>query len=776
MSFARVAGTLAVLVTLCACSDGGTGGNTDSKGPRLPVVVLPSTTEGMPYSHEFTATGGVAPLRYSVTGLPPGFSFYSATGQLTGPATAAGEYTLVLGVKDAQGAEDSNPYALRVWPSPAVSTATLPAARVGLGYSFQLAATGGQAPLTWSMVDGAMPPGLALAEDGTLAGTPTGLGDYPLTLRVRDANGAQAQRAFSITLLAGGAGDGGTGDGGTTSDGGSDGGTQGPDAGTPFPLSVVNWNIEWFGDTTPGNGPDGPAGEQLQLDNVKSVLTTLDADFYAVAEVVGTDAFNSLKQQLPGYDGFLANDSLRVSSGYSYYGAAEQKVGVLFRSSVVSVRRAEVILTGNNTEFAGRPPLRVDLRVTRNGTIVDLVAIVLHMKATADQDSYDRRTASAQALKTYIDQNLPTTRVLVLGDWNDDVDQSIYGGLASPFANFRDDAAHYDFLTQELSALRVRSTVSNPEFIDHQLVTSELAAGYVANSTVSVRPQITNYKDTTSDHYPILSRFDFGQVAASLKLLAPNGGEVLTTGGTADITWRATGVANVSVDYTPDEFTWYHVNNVPASVGRLTVTLPAQPTNTARVRVSDLSNPDLNDVSDGTFSIVRPAPTVFINEVHAHEPPAGTSRDYAQEFVEIVNSGISSVDLTNWKINDQRAYLGSATTRHVFAPGTVLAPGKALVVFSGSTALSAGLSNAVTTPRGLFLDDANNNPANDVVYLQDGSGAIIDSFDYLSLTTVEGVSFNRSPDGSRTGSWVLHNTLPSGTNLSPGVRANGTSF
>lgn len=64
----------------------------------------------------------------------------------------------------------------------------------------------------------------------------------------------------------------------------------------------------------------------------------------------------------------------------------------------------------------------------------------------------------------------------------------------------------------------------------------------------------------------------------------------------------------------------------------------------------------------------------------------------------------------------------------------------------------------------------------DVVYLQDSSGQVIDAFDFQSLTTVESVSFNRSPDGSATGSFVLHHTLPSGTNASPGVRASGTAF
>jgi endonuclease/exonuclease/phosphatase family metal-dependent hydrolase len=227
-------------------------------------------------------------------------------------------------------------------------------------------------------------------------------------------------------------------------------------------------------------------------------------------EVVDVNHFNALKESLPGYAGFLANDTQYVASGANYYSAAEQKVGVLFKADTVQVLGAEVILTGSNSDFAGRPPLRVNLRVTRNSVSVDLVAIVIHLKASTDSASYDQRLRSAAALKTYLDTILPTARVLVFGDWNDDIDVSIRGGQPTPFQNFLDAPAEYTFVTQPLSS--TASTVSLPGFIDHQLVTNELAAAYVSNSVTVLRPEIPNYKDTTSDHYPVMSRFDLSRV------------------------------------------------------------------------------------------------------------------------------------------------------------------------------------------------------------------------------------------------------------------------
>jgi endonuclease/exonuclease/phosphatase family metal-dependent hydrolase len=504
MSFARVAGALAVLVALSACSDGGTN---SSAGPRLPQVELPATTQGQPYEQSLGAVGGVPPLRYAVSEPPPGFSFFNGTARLVGPGTVAGEYALTVEVKDAQGAQDTRTYALRVRPLPEVDTEALPVGASGAAYAHTLAASGGQPPLSWEVVNGSLPMGLSLSADGTLSGTPWGRGNYPFTVRVRDANGAQAQRGLTLTLTASSSGDAGAPDAGT------------PDAGTPFPLQVGNWNIEWFGDSTAGNGPPD---EELQLANVHAVMADAGVDFWALQEVVNTAKFNQLKEGLSGYDGFLADDSQRVASGASYYSAGEQKLGVLFKSSLVRVQRAEVILTARNADFAGRPPLRVDLRLTRDGTTVDVVAILLHLKAFADTDAYAQRQRTSLALKEYIDTQLPNARVLVLGDWNDDVDTSITSGMASPFQNFLTVPTDYTFLTEPLSLQGVGSTVGRSSFIDHQLVSGELKSSHVRNSTRVLRPAISDYGATTSDHYPILSRFDFGQVTPSAQ--APGNG------------------------------------------------------------------------------------------------------------------------------------------------------------------------------------------------------------------------------------------------------------
>jgi endonuclease/exonuclease/phosphatase family metal-dependent hydrolase len=439
-----------------------------------------------------------------------------------------------------------------------------------------------------------------------------------------------------------------------------------PAKGSATTLDVGSWNLEFFGD--PANGPTNDA---LQLSNVRDVIAGTNFDIWGVEEVVNVSTFNSLISQLSGYAGFLANDPSVVNGPqfYSDFNNQEQKVGLLFKTSIVTVLSAQVILTQNDFDFAGRPPLEVKVRITLNGATEDDVIIVMHPKCCADSTSYQRRVNASNALKTYLDTTYPTQKVWVIGDWNDDVDTSIFTGNPSPYANFVNDSAHYTVQTKVLSDAGLHSTVNNPDVIDHHMNTNELAATFISGSAEIYRVDsfITSYGTTTSDHFPVLTRYNFG----------------------------------------------------------------------------------------GT-------PNVILNEILANEPGSDT----AGEFVEIVNVGTASANLSGWTVSD------ATQVRHTFASGTSLAAGKAIVVFAGASAIPTGLSNAVAASTG-SLSLAN---AGDTVALKSNTGTVIQSFTYpSSLAGTDGVSMNRNPDATANGSFVLHTTLSS-LSSSPGKHANGTAF
>lgn len=385
-----------------------------------------------------------------------------------------------------------------------------------------------------------------------------------------------------------------------------------PAQGTSTSLDIGNWNLEWFGD--PANGP---TNDSLQEANVKDVIAGADLDIWGVEEVVDTtNEWNLLKSQLPGYTGIVANEPIVVNGPqyYSDFSNTEQKVGIFFKNSVATLLGAKIILTANDYDFAGRPPMEVKLRVSLNGATEDIVVIVLHNKCCSDQTSWQRRQNASVALKNYLDATYPTQKVWVIGDWNDDTDTSITVGDPTPWANFISDPARYTFPTKALSDAHIASTVSYPDFIDHQLFTNEVSGMYIAGSASVLRADtyIANYGTTTTDHYPVFSRYDFGVPGTpSTTVTSPNGGETWLTSSVHDITWTSANMSNVNLDYTLDGgATWTPIaSGVAAANGRYSWTVPATTSTNAKVRVSDAAS-TASDVSDAAFTITNTLPSV----------------------------------------------------------------------------------------------------------------------------------------------------------------------
>jgi len=76
-----------------------------------------------------------------------------------------------------------------------------PAGQIGVAYSHTFPSGGGEAPLTFSIIAGSLPPGLTLAAaTGILSGVPTGSGTFGFTIQVVDSLGATNSVSCSITV------------------------------------------------------------------------------------------------------------------------------------------------------------------------------------------------------------------------------------------------------------------------------------------------------------------------------------------------------------------------------------------------------------------------------------------------------------------------------------------------------------------------------------------------------------------------------------------------
>ncbi|NBM17980.1 lamin tail domain-containing protein [Streptomyces sp. GC420] len=531
-----------------------------------------------------------------------------------------------------------------------------------------------------------------------------------------------------------------------------------PSQGSPTQLDVGNWNVEWFG------APDfGPTDEALQQQNVRDVMAGADMDVWGLSEVVSTSAFDSLVAGIPGYTGVVANDPI-VTNGAQYYSDfsnTEQKVALVWRSSMATLVSAKVILPEQNSNFAGRPPVEFKLRGTFDGVTRDLVFIVLHAKAGSTQDAWNQRNPASQALKSYLDTTYPTQDVFVIGDWNDDVDTSITPGQASPYANFVNDTARYGFPTRALSLAGVPSTAGYPDFIDHQLNTNEVMAKYVAGSAEAFQPQayVPNYTSTTSDHYPVLARYDFVTGGAGGGNQSPT---AAFTHSCTDLTCSFTDGSS-DADGTIASRSWNFGNGQTSTATNPTVSYASAGTYAVSLTVTDnggATHTTTRNVTVTTGGGGGPA-NVIINEVLANEPGSNT----AGEAVEIVNTGGTEISIAGWTVRD-----GSGV-RHTFAAGTTLQPGKAITVFGGSSSIPGGIVAVAASTGGLNLSNSG-----DSVSLRDSAGATIQSMSYSSsLSNSDGVSANRSPDLNATGAWVKHNTISS-LSQSLGQRADGTVY
>ena len=85
-----------------------------------------------------------------------------------------------------------------------VTTASLPTAKVSVGYRTTLMTVGGTSPYRWRILSGALPPGLVFAESvGVIVGVPEQPVNASLTFLVTDASGATASTTLTLDVLGG---------------------------------------------------------------------------------------------------------------------------------------------------------------------------------------------------------------------------------------------------------------------------------------------------------------------------------------------------------------------------------------------------------------------------------------------------------------------------------------------------------------------------------------------------------------------------------------------
>jgi hypothetical protein len=150
--------------------------------------------------------GVTASLIWTLSSLPTGLSHgscnASATCLITGTVTAANTFSTSISVTDGGSNTGSNNPTILVNAAPVITTTSpLNPGVVGTPFSQTLMATGGTAPLAWSITSGAPATGLTLnSSTGVLSGTPSAPGVFTFAALVTDANGISGSKSLQQTI------------------------------------------------------------------------------------------------------------------------------------------------------------------------------------------------------------------------------------------------------------------------------------------------------------------------------------------------------------------------------------------------------------------------------------------------------------------------------------------------------------------------------------------------------------------------------------------------
>ncbi len=178
-------------------------------GLEITTRSLPYGSTGVAYEMDLSAASGTSPYTWAVTSgsLPAGLSLSSAgviTGTPTCSCTTPTTSLFQVTVTDSEStpATVSANFSITINNEnlPRIESTTINSGSVGSAYSFEMQEVGGATPLAWSILSGTLPPGLTLASNGTIGGTPTTVGTSTFVVQLEDGDSNTASRPESIQI------------------------------------------------------------------------------------------------------------------------------------------------------------------------------------------------------------------------------------------------------------------------------------------------------------------------------------------------------------------------------------------------------------------------------------------------------------------------------------------------------------------------------------------------------------------------------------------------
>ncbi|MBT3299422.1 MAG: hypothetical protein HN657_06070 [Candidatus Marinimicrobia bacterium] len=267
--------------------------------------------------------------------------------------------------------------------------------------------------------------------------------------------------------------------------------------GTESTLDILTWNLEWF-----------PKSNQT-VSRVSEIIYSLQADIVALQEIVSLSALNQIVEQLNQYDD--NNNWLAYFSGEA--NGSWQELAYIINTNAINIPQEPYQIYQNDGTAFPRSPFVIHL--TTNGK--EWIIINNHLKCcgdgTLESDTWDEENRRQQAsflLESYIEENWNTERVIIVGDYNDEIQETESNNV---FWNFISQPELYKFADMEIANGHSSgySYPTWPSHLDHILISNELFDAFDASESKISVIKIDDYLDGgwneydtyISDHRPV---------------------------------------------------------------------------------------------------------------------------------------------------------------------------------------------------------------------------------------------------------------------------------
>ncbi len=261
-------------------------------------------------------------------------------------------------------------------------------------------------------------------------------------------------------------------------------------------FEIATWNLKNF-----------PLIGDITVNKLSQLIQNLDIDLIAVQELVSIRSFDSLLAKVPGWQGHYSPDN--------YDNGTYQKTGFLYKSSFISLSNLSALYINERTKYGDwafpRPPYAAFVQIKdKTGTIFDFNLIVVHMKAYGSIKEITQRKLACQLLYNYINEQISAGAdpdFIVLGDWNDQLEDSSATNVFLPFLN---DSSNYTFLTKSIIDQPSYIFAPYQNLIDHILITRDCRQEYGEGltSVLYLDYEFQAYPTVISDHRPVMAVFN----------------------------------------------------------------------------------------------------------------------------------------------------------------------------------------------------------------------------------------------------------------------------